>query len=276
MLRTLSFIFLIISSALLAVAQPGWIKVDDFESDNPLKNWTLVDTQNETNPKVENPQITEVHKEQVGDNHYLLKKPAPEGVVGNRKAISFKPLPVAIPVGEAYTFYLRLNVEYFPNNHVLGLSNMGPDGIIANAYNAMEPTLRVTDRYDPNIDLKNNGTLLVRKGDWYDKIYNENTKSPAKPMEKDTWYEVWCVVNNGLAENGGQKYDVYIQGGEEFPEKQKVYSGADFRMKREQPIIYFQATCNTGPADKPYGNGGLRYDDLYMIKGVELSSPIDP
>lgn len=251
-----------------------WIIIDDFESANPLENWTLVDTQNETNPKIENPQVTEVCGEGVEENKYLIKKPAAEGVVGNRKAISFRKLPVAIAVGDTYTFYVRLNVEYFPNNHVFGLSNMEPDGIIEHAYDAMEPTLRVTDRYDSNVELKNDGTLLVRKGDWYDKIFNSQADRSAKPMETNTWYEVWCVVNNSRVSDGGQSYDVYIKGGSEFREQQRVYVGADFRMKRELPIIYFQATCNTGSVVNPYGNGGLRYDDLYMAEGVVLTSPV--
>lgn len=180
---------------------------------------------------------------------------------------------MAIDVGEIYTFYMRFNVEYFPNNHVFGLSNLEPEGIIEHAYNALEPSLRVTDRYDPNIAHKNDGTLLVHKDSWYDKIYNYQADRSARPMETDTWYEVWCVVNNNKKSDGGQSYDVYIRGGDEFPEQQKVYVGADFRMKRELPIIYFQATCNTGPVDKPYGNGGLRYDDLYMAKGAVLTKP---
>lgn len=252
-----------------------WIKVDDFESAAPLENWTLADIQNETKPKVDNPQVTVVLKERQQENSYLLKKPAPDGIVGNRKAISFTKLPVPINVGETYTFYVRLNVEAFSNNHVFGLSNMGPDGILKHAYNSLEPTLRVTDRFDSNINFKNDGTLAVRKDPWYDRIYNEKTLSPAKPMETNTWYEIWSVVNNSKAAEGGQTYDVYIRGGKEFPTQQKVYTGADFRMKRELPIIYFQATCNTGSKETPYGNGGLRYDDLYMTPGVALTSPTE-
>lgn len=251
-----------------------WIKVDDFESPSSLQNWTLVDTQNETNPRIDNPQVTEVRYDDSTNTHYLIKKPAPEGILGNRKAISFTKLPVPINVGETYTFYVKLNVEYFPNNHVFGLSNMGPAGIIENAYNALEPTLRVTDRYDSNVGHKNDGTLLVFKNTWYDPIYNQRTAGSAKPMQTNTWYEVWSVINNNIKSEGGQTYDVYIRGGEEFASQQKVYTGADFRMKRELPMIYFQATCNTGPTKEPYGNGGLRYDDLYMAKGVVLSRPV--
>lgn len=254
-------------------AQPEWLKVNDFESANALESWTKIDTQNQTFPKVENPQVTEVRLNSQTNNHYLLKKPAPEGIVGNRKAISFTKLPKAIDVGETYTFYVRLNVEAFPNNHVFGLTSLGPQGIIEQAYNALEPSLRITDRFDPNINYKNDGTLLVRKDDWYDSIYNDKLNRPASPMETNTWYEVWMVVNNQKKADGGQVYDVYIRGGAEFPTQQKVYSKADFRMKREVPILYFSATCNTGSQEQPYGNGGLKYDDLYMAKGVALGSP---
>lgn len=176
-------------------------------------------------------------------------------------------------MGEVYTFYLRLNVEAFPNNHVLGLSNMGPEGIVEHTYNAFEPTLRVTDRFDTNVNFKNNGALAVRKSSWYERVKNEEKGRYAKPMETSVWYDIWLVVNNAKALEGGQTYDVYIRGGSEFPLQTKVYTGADFRMKRELPIIYFFATCNTGSKKTPYGNGGLKYDDLYIKKGVDLSLP---
>lgn len=216
-----------------------WIKITDFEQDNPLLGWTKLDLQNETQPRIENPQVTEVRYEEVSNNGYLLKKPAADGILGNRKAITYLPLPQSIDVGEIYTFYLRLNVAEFPNNHVFGLSDMGPEGIAENAYNALEPSLRITDRYDPNIAYKNDGTLLVRKDNWYERIINPQTKAYANPMQTNTWYHIWLVINNQTKEAGGQTYDVYIQGGDEFLEQQKVYAKADFRMQREQALIYF-------------------------------------
>ncbi len=114
---------------------------------------------------------------------------------------------------------------------------------------------------------------MVRKNGGYAKIFNKQANRTAKPMQTNTWYEVWYVVNNERASQGGQSYDVYIRGGDEFPQQQCVYLGADFRMQRELPLIYFLTNCNTGPADGPYGNGGLRYDDLYMAAGVVLTVP---
>jgi len=250
-----------------------WKKIDDFESHAPLNDWTMIDTFNQTQPKIDNPQITEIREEANIDNRYLIKKPAADGVLGNRKALTFKKLPVAIGVGETYTFYARVNVQAFPNNHVLGLSNLDPEGIIENDYNSLEPSLRITDRFDGNVNFQNDGTLAVRKGDWYERIINDKTQSYASPMQPNTWYEIWTVVNNNKLAEGGQKYDVYIRGGDEFPSRQKVYTGADFRMKRELPISYIYATCNGGPIDTPYGNGGVRYDDFYMAAGTVLSAP---
>ncbi|MFY0688406.1 MAG: hypothetical protein JXQ90_14625 [Cyclobacteriaceae bacterium] len=255
----------------LPKANVGWIKIDDFESIDPLSAWTLVDTRNDTDPRIENPQVTAIRSGD-SDNHYLIKKPAAEGVVGNRKALSYRALPVAVQLGEIFTFYARVKVEYFPNNHVFGLSNLEPDRINEHDYNALEPSLRVTDKFESN-GYKNDGTLMVRKDDGYAKIRNIPFDRDAKALETGKWYEVWFVVDNRLAAVGGQTYDVYLSGGSEFPEQKLVYEGADFRMKREQPLGYFLTNCNTGPVEAPYGNGGLIYDDLYMKPGVDLSEP---
>lgn len=252
----------------------NWLLVDDFEAIDSVSGWTKADTKNDTNPKVTNPQVTTRQEESVGNsvNGFLLKKPAKEGIVGNRKALTYKALPVEVPVGETYTFYTRINVESFPNNHAFGISNMNGEGIEANDYNAFEPTLRVTDKKESS-GLKNDGALMVKVKGAYSNILNPKGNGFAKPLVPGTWYEIWYVVNNAEKSKGGQTYDVYFKGGDEFPEQAKVYSEANFRMERELPLTHFMMNCNTGPAKKPYGNGGLRYDDIYMVKGLNLSKP---
>ena len=94
--------------------QSRWLLVDDFESG--LGQWTHVDVENNTDPFVPDPQIAEIHIDAETGNHFILRKPAVDGLVGNRKAIGFAPLPVNVEAGETYTFYTRISVEYFPNN----------------------------------------------------------------------------------------------------------------------------------------------------------------
>lgn len=264
----------------LSVAEGApWILVDDFESDADsvpslgTDTWTHVDVQNETKPFVPNPQIAEVRLETETGNNYLLKKPAAEGIVGNRKALGFKALPHEIPVGETYTIYTRINVEYFPNNHSFGLSNLTASEISQQNYNAFEPMIRVTDKVESD-GSRNDGTLMVLSGyKTYSKILNPKTNKSADPLKPGTWYELWCVVNNARQDAGGQTYDLHVRGGE-FLTQHHVFSDAVFRMKREASLKYFMTISNTGPHDAPYGNGGVKYDDIYMTSGKNLSSPL--
>jgi hypothetical protein len=253
--------------------QSPWMLVDDFESG--LEHWTKIDAENNTNPHVPNPQISEIRTEPITGNQYMLRKPATDGVVGNRKAISFRLLPVPVEVGETYSFFTRVNVEYFPNNHSFGLANVPAADIPSQHYDSFEPMIRITDKYESD-GHKNDGTLMVLSGNnnnRYSKILNPATGETAKPMEPGKWYELWWVVNNARPEEGGQRYDLYVRGGE-FETRQLVFENADFRIRRTMPLIFFMAICNTGPHDRPYGNGGVRYDDIYMAPDRNLTSPL--
>ena len=252
---------------------PGWLLVDNFEGAQTLQGWTNIDAQNDTDPVVPNPQISEIRIEAETGNQFMLRKPAADGVVGNRKAIGFKPLPVSIQVGETYTLFTRINVEYFPNNHSFGLSNASASDIPVYDYDAFEPMIRITDKAESD-GQKNDGTLMVLSGyKTYSKIIDPSTGNDPHPMETGEWYEIWCVVNNAEPEAGGQRYDLYVRGGE-FASQRRVFSGAVFRMQRTLPLTSFMAISNTGPHEAPYGNGGVRYDDIYIAAGRNLSSPL--
>lgn len=259
-------------AALERESQTNWLLVDDLESG--LAAWTFIDVDNNTDPFVPDPQVAEIRGDTQTDNNFLLRKPAADGIVGNRKAIGFRPLPFSVAVGDTVTFYTRINVEYFPNNHSFGLTNVAASDIPEQNYNAFEPMIRVTDKAESN-GSKNDGTLMVLSGDnkAYSKINNPATGESAKPLEPGNWYEVWWVVNNAPRDEGGQRYDLYVRGGE-FETQQRGFENADFRMRRAMPLSHFMTICNTGPADKPYGNGGLRYDDIYMVQGRSLASPL--
>lgn len=253
-------------------AQSAWLLVDDFETGPTLDGWINVDAQNDTDPHVPNPQVSEIRSDPETGNRFMLRKPAADGVVGNRKALGFRPLPAPVPVGETYTLYARFNVEYFPNNQSFGLSNVPASEIADQAYDSFEPMIRITDKRESD-GYKNDGTLMVLSGyKTYSKIINAATGKPARPLETGEWYELWCVVNNAPIEEGGQRYDLYVRGGE-FAKQQPVFSGALFRMQRTLPLFFFMTISNTGPHDDPYGNGGVRYDDIYLAKGRLLSTP---
>ena len=253
--------------------QSMWLLVDDFESG--LDRWTHLDVENNTDPFVPDPQIAEIRVDAQTDNHLMITKPAADGVVGNRKAIGFMPLPVIVQTGETYTFYTRIKVEYFPNNQSFGLTSVPASEIPNNDYNSFEPMIRVTDKTEGS-GFKNNGTLQVLGGGdmRYSYIVDPATGESAQPLQTDEWYEVWYVVNNAPHDEGGQRYDLYVRGGE-FERQQLVFEDAVFRMRRTLPLEYFMTICNTGPHDRPYGNGGVMYDDIYMTPGRELSSPIE-
>jgi len=253
--------------------QSVWTLVDDFESG--LERWSHVDAENNTDPFVADPQIAEIRVDARTDDHFLLRKPAADGIVGNRKAISFTPLPIAVDVGETYTFYTRFSVEYFPNNQSFGLANVSASEIPNEDYNSFEVMIRVTDKTEGN-GYKNDGILQVLGGGEmrYSNIVNPATAQSAQPLLTDEWYEVWYVVNNAPSAEGGQRYDLYVRGGE-FSSQELVFEDAVFRMGRASPLQFFMTICNTGPKDMPYGNGGVRYDDIYMTPGRELSSPIE-
>lgn len=248
-----------------------WILIDDFESGFLSEDWVHLDLQNETDPFLENPQIHDVTSED-GKNYFLLRKPAADGIVGNRKAVGFYPLPYHVEVGDIYTFYTRINVEAFPNNHSFGLSNLTGEEIATHNYDAFEPMIRITDKVESD-GSKNDGSLMVLKGDkQYSKVLNPLSGETAKPLVAGQWYEIWYVVDNRPKSDGGQTYSVYMRGGE-FDETTQVYAGAKFRIARTQPLLHFMTISNTGPKHDPYGNGGVRYDDIYMIKGEVTSSP---
>lgn len=251
----------------------SWLLIDNFESDTTLSAWMNIDAQNDTDPYVPNPQVSEIHEDPETSNHFMLRKPAADGVVGNRKAIGYTPLPVPVAVGETFTFYTRVNVEYFPNNQSFGLGNVPMAAIPEHHYDSFEPMIRITDKRESD-GFKNDGTLMVLQGDKsYSRIIAPATGEPASPMKPGEWYEMWYVVNNSRREAGGQRYDLYIRGGE-FETQQLVFEDADFRMQRALPLTFFMAISNTGPHGAPYGNGGVLYDDIYMAEGRALSSPL--
>ena len=85
-------------------------------------------------------------------------------------------------VGETYTFYTRVNVEYFPNNQSFGLVNVAAADTSARHYDSFEPMIRITDKRESG-GTKNDDTLMVPSGDRsFARIVDPATGQPASPM----------------------------------------------------------------------------------------------
>ena len=84
----------------------------------------------------------------------------------------------------------------------------------------------------------------------------------------------WYTVNNAPRDQGVQRYDLYARG-VELATQQRVFEDAGFRIQRESPRRSFMVICNTGPHRAPYGNGRIRYDDIFMAPGSDLTMPLD-
>ena len=250
----------------------SWRVVDNFEQPDALAQWYIRDVDNQTSPYIAQPQVATIVTEAGCCRHYL-KKAAQDGVTGNRKALSYRALPTAVKVGQVSTLFLRINVEAFPNNHSFGLSNLHPAQIDTANYDAFEPMLRITDKPESDGSI-NNGTLMVSTGHKNYARIGGAENGQADPLVPGSWYAIWVVINNRPAQAGGQTFDVYMRGGE-FSHQQKVYSGGLFRMQRAQPLGYFITIANTGPAEAPYGNGGVRYDEIYLSADINLTLPAE-
>ncbi len=60
--------------------QTRWLMVDNFEAAQTLQGWTNIDVQNDTDPFVPNPQISDIRIEAETGNQFMLRKPAADGV----------------------------------------------------------------------------------------------------------------------------------------------------------------------------------------------------
>ena len=118
------------------------------------------------------------------------------------------PQPEAYALGQTLYFFLASALTREYNALFLGLglpfafgiSNLAAEEIKKQAYNAFEPTLRVTDKAESN-GYKNDGVLMVKidsedKYRQYANVQNYQAKRSAKPLQIGSWYQVWFVVNN--------------------------------------------------------------------------------
>jgi hypothetical protein len=87
----------------------------------------------------------------------------------------------------------------------------------------------------------------------------------------DTWYHTWFVLNST-----NQTYDVYIQGGTEFPTRTQVADDAAFRKQGTDPQNRFYVRMSTGDISNPKSVDKVWVDDVAVdTSGENLAIPGD-
>lgn len=94
------------------------------------------------------------------------------------------------------------------------------------------------------------------------------------PNDTNTYYEIWYVVNHSkLAAKG--EFDIYIQGGTDFPTQTKLTGDtpALYRSAATDPLDTFTIITSTGN-DAEKGKDPIYFDDFYIDNsGENLTSP---
>jgi glucose/arabinose dehydrogenase len=236
---------------LSAPALGQWALVDDFENPQSVTRWEWYDQ-----PQVQGvsrpTEAVSVIEEGSGNHALQVSAVAQAGLLTYARV----PLPFRVEVSDTVTFYLRMQVMDFTTNQVWGLVNVPYDEIAPLNFDAMEVIGRWTD--EPG-----RPALLLRD----DASYRD---SGVVPRAGD-WVEIWWVVRNGGEASGGQTYDTYWRPAGADADPVLVYADAGFRVARETPMDWFQIIANNGSSAK---TGAVRYDDLFVIDGEVLRSPV--
>jgi hypothetical protein len=101
------------------------------------------------------------------------------------------------------------------------------------------------------------GFIDIRDGDRYTTLINEILTS-------ETYYQIWLVVNQLR-----NTYDVYIQGGAQFPNQTLIQRNAGFRKRTDAPLNRFLILN-----DLLRGQDPVYLDDLFIFPdGQNLDLP---
>lgn len=269
-------ILILILSLLLgtAIAHGAWTEVDTFEDGN-LDDWTLLlDEEGTLNP--DDPATITIVPDPTGTDNNVMAMYA-GGIIENTvNAHAHRPLNPAITdpgIGnedQAATFFFRV---LRPQVEVDGVSVPGQldhvwgllDSVVDDNPSAYGD-YSVMSRYAHN----KGGVMDVHDGG-YTAVGLDDGEGGKQPMATDTWYSLWYVIRHGQ-----NTFDLYIQGGDQFPEQTLLYENAEYRKKTFEPLITFAITTSAGNlADglKSLDNG--YFDDIYVdITGANLTSPV--
>lgn len=233
-----------------------WELVEDFEGN--LDSWYFSDPNQNCESFEPNfcDGVREIITDPVsGSGNVGRFKAAKDNVTVNWTAVNAVALPRTVSDGSTFTVYARFAVSDFRMDTVFGTMSV-PAPEVTNAYDKYETIVR--------INTNTAGLLEIRDFDQYVIV-------SAQPVENLTWYEIWLVHDNDKL-----SYDVWIRGGDEFPDATLVFDDAFYRYQVGM-VDSFVILQSTGPNTLPFGNSGLLLDDIYVdYSGENLDPPLPP
>jgi len=217
-------------SSITPASTTDWTVIDDFESEF---SWTERKTVAYSGMTVADPQAR-------GGSHVFSI------YTGSRTPGIYR-ATVAIPPiaeGSKSTLYQRFSYDNPEVDILFGISDVG----VVGEYNDYENGFRIVSSLNQ---------AEVRDGDRYVAVSEDL-------LQLETWYEIWMVINNST-----DTYDVYIQGGSNYPEQTLLMSDITFRNGTTSPIASFSISYNSD-----YCEGTFFMDDIHIdSSGVNLTRP---
>ena len=141
--------------------------------------------------------------------------------------------------------YQRFSYDNPEIDILMGISDLS----VVDAYGDYENGLRIYFQYNQ---------MEARSGGTYERIGDDL-------LQLNTWYEAWTVIDNAT-----DTYDVYLQGGSNYPELTLLASDIPFRNGTSGSILSYAVSYNTD-----WCEGTFYLDDLYVDPpGVNLTRPV--
>lgn len=191
-----------------------------------------------------------------GANQLLQAGPS-SGGSGSPRLYSRSLGAVSIGPADTGTLFLRFQAQNtngdddFDARPSFGLTDTDQSSDDPNSFSDFEVQVHMDDR---------NGGQFVLRG-----RSGGASQDLSVLLDDDTWYSLWVVIDNAA-----DLFDVYIEGGAQYPTQTQIGSGLSFRNGTVGPLdTYFGATDDHDDDD----DDGV-FDDIHLSDGVNLSDPL--
>ncbi len=225
-----------------------WEILDDFE-DGDAEGWTVFNTSHGEDDVTG---FFTVMDKPFGGEGMALSASAGFGLYNDFHII--RPIP-PIEEGETGTLYFEVAQTDEGHNTVMGLTDV--EEIITE-----DPENLVKwGNYEASVRIALNSEFDVR---------NEGEYQMVGTVSSETWYKVWMVVDNW-----DDVFDVYVEGGEEYPTQTLIAEDVVFRNTATfDPLVNFLILMAAGNPDRPTSGSPVYYDNLAIdLSGENLEEP---